>query len=147
MRPLAIGKGAAGFREIAARVLPEFVKGKSPTTGVGALPSGHLIRVVSGNKKEDSALIDIVNDRLRKAGFLKTAKSARASDAEQKMAAVMIRDDIKKADIVINNPAGPCAQPLGCHRVLPAILGERQLTVHWPNGKGGWEKHTYGGAG
>ncbi|WP_158101837.1 DddA-like double-stranded DNA deaminase toxin [Streptomyces swartbergensis] len=78
-------------------------------------------------------MIDIVNDRLRKAGFLKgAAKSARASDVEQKMAATMIRDGVDKAKLVINNPAGQCAQPLGCHRVLDAILGKRQLTYTGP---------------
>jgi RHS repeat-associated protein len=145
-RALGVGKGAAGLKEFATRVIPKFVEGGA-TTGVGSTSSGHAIRLVSGNKRADAELIDIVNDRLRKEGFLKgAAKSARASDVEQKMAATMIRDGVDKAELVINNPAGPCAQPLGCHRVLDAILGKRQLTVHWPNGKGGWENWTYGGA-
>ncbi|WP_328874291.1 RHS repeat-associated core domain-containing protein [Streptomyces sp. NBC_00287] len=147
LRPLSIGKGVAGLKEFAARALPEFIKNKTPTVGVGTHPSGHIIRIISGNKKADAALIGIVNDRLRKAGALGTANSARAADAEQKMAAVMIRDGVEKADIFINNPAGPCSQPLGCHKVLPMILGERQLTVHWPDGMGGWKSNTYGGAG
>ncbi len=147
MRPLSIGKGLAGLKEFAARALPEFVKNKTPTVGVGALPSGDMIRVISGNKKADSALIGIVNDRLRSAGYLGNANSARAADVEQKMAAIMIRDKVTKADLFINNPGGPCSQPLGCHQVLPAILGERQLTVHWPDGMGGWKSNTYGGAG
>ncbi|MEU9228953.1 DddA-like double-stranded DNA deaminase toxin [Streptomyces massasporeus] len=105
------------------------------------------MRLVSGNERADAELKDSVNDRHRKAGFLRgAAKSARASDVEQKMAATMIRDGVDEAELVIDNPAGPCTQPLGCHRVLDAILGKRQLTVHWPNGKGGWENWTYGGA-
>jgi hypothetical protein len=37
-------------------------------------------------------------------------------------------------------------QRLGCNDVLGAILGnEKQLTVHWPDGNGGWESRSYGG--
>ncbi|WP_373462338.1 DddA-like double-stranded DNA deaminase toxin [Streptomyces sp. V3I7] len=62
------------------------------------------------------------------------------------MAGIMIRDDIERAEIVINNPNGPSSQPLGCHKTLDAILGKRRLTVHWPDGKGGYDQWTYGGA-
>lgn len=145
-RALGIGKGAAGLKAFATEVLPKFADG-GKTAGVGATSTGHVYRLISGNKEADAELIGIVNETLRKQGFLKgTSKSARASDVEQKMAGLMIRDNIKKAEIVINNPAGPCSQPLGCHQTLNAILGERQLTVHWPNGKGGYDQWTYGGA-
>lgn len=144
-RALGIGKGAAGFKAFASQVLPEFVE-NGPTVGVGATSSGHVYRLISGNKKADAELIGIVNDSLRKGGFLKGAsRSSRASDVEQKMAALMQRDNIDKAEIFINNPAGPCTQPLGCARVLDTILGKRQLTVHWPDGKGGFEQQIYGG--
>ncbi|MEH0579109.1 RHS repeat-associated core domain-containing protein [Streptomyces sp. B21-108] len=145
-RALGIGEGAAGFRAFASQVLPKFAE-NGPTVGVGATSSGHVYRLISGNKKVDAELIDIVNDSLREGGFLKGAsRSSRASDVEQKMAALMQRDNIDKAEIVINNPAGPCTQPLGCARVLDTILGKRQLTVHWPDGTGGFEQQTYGGA-
>ncbi|MFF7369813.1 RHS repeat-associated core domain-containing protein [Streptomyces tricolor] len=145
-RALGIGRGAAGFKEFATQLLPKFVKG-GKTAGVGASSTGRVYRLVSGNKDTDSELVEIVNGTLREKGYLKGAsRSARASDVEQKMAAIMIRDDLSKAEIVINNPSGPCTQPLGCHRTLDAILGKRQLTVHWPNGKGGYENWTYGGA-
>ncbi|MFB7274420.1 DddA-like double-stranded DNA deaminase toxin [Streptomyces sp. NPDC056244] len=144
-RALGIGKGAVGFKEFATRVLPKFAE-NGPTVGVGATSSGRVYRLVSGNKKADSELIGIVNDSLRKKGFLRGAsRSSRASDVEQKMAAIMERDGIHNAEIVINNPAGPCAQPLGCDRVLSSLLGPRRLTVYWPNGKGGYKQRTYGG--
>jgi hypothetical protein len=92
-------------------------------------------------------LIDIVNQRLQDKGVLPgRATSSRASDAEQKFAAVMLRDKIGKADLYINNPSGPCVQRLGCDDVLSTILGnKKQLTVHWPDGNGGWESRSYGG--
>nr|BAK19873.1 YD repeat protein [Streptomyces rochei] len=145
-RALGIGEGAAGFTEFATRVLPKFVDGGS-TAGVGATSTGRVYRLISGNKKADDQLIGIVNRTLKEKGFLRgAARSSRASDVEQKMAGIMIRDDIDRADIVINNPNGPCRQPLGCHQTLDAILGKRRLTVHWPDGKGGYDQWTYGGA-
>jgi hypothetical protein len=36
---------------------------------------------------------------------------------------------------------------LGCNDVLDTILGDRTLTIHWPDGNGGWVSQTYGGAG
>ncbi|WP_436842758.1 DddA-like double-stranded DNA deaminase toxin [Streptomyces flaveolus] len=143
-RAMGIGRGAAGFKELAARMLPEFIEGKA-TAGVGTTSTGRVYQLVSGNKKADSELIGIVNKTLQEKGVLK-AKSARASDVEQKMAAIMIRDGLDKAEIVINNPTGPCRQPLGCHQTLGPILGKRELTVHWPDGAGGWRSWTYGGA-
>ncbi|MFF9301509.1 DddA-like double-stranded DNA deaminase toxin, partial [Streptomyces sp. NPDC014764] len=145
-RSMGLGKGSAKFKEWAANLLPKFQKN---TEGVAATASGRVYRLKSGQKKEDAALIDIVNNRLRQAGYLKgTSTSARASDVEPKAAAVMIRDGLDEATLIINNPAGPCKQPLGCHATLDAILGEKKkLTVHWPNGRGGYNEHTYGGAG
>jgi hypothetical protein len=32
---------------------------------------------------------------------------------------------------------------MGCDAVLNTMLGTWQLTVHWPNGKGGFNFHTY----
>ncbi|MFF2382632.1 RHS repeat-associated core domain-containing protein [Streptomyces sp. NPDC058108] len=144
-RAVGIGKGAAGFKEFAASVLPKFVEG-GKTYGVGASASGRVYSLRSGYADVDSDLYNIVNDTLRDKGFLKgTSKSLRASDVEQKMAGIMIRDGISKAEIVINNPAGPCTQPLGCNQTLDAILGDRELKVHWPNGRGGFRDETYGG--
>ncbi|MCX4749212.1 hypothetical protein OG455_27530 [Kitasatospora sp. NBC_01287] len=130
----------------AAGILPEFADGGA-TSGLGVAADGRIYNVVSGNKKADADLIAIVNERLRGQGLLPgVASSSRASDAEQKFAAIMLRDGIKKADIVINNPGGPCMQRLGCDNVLGAILGDKELTVHWPDGNGGWKSQQYGGA-
>jgi len=126
--------------------LPEYAGGA--TSGTGVASDGRVYGIVSGNKSADADLLKIVNDRLRAAGSLPgAANSARASDAEQKFAATMIRDGIDNADIVINNPAGPCTVTLGCNDVLSTILGDRTLTVHWPDGNGGWASQTYGGSG
>ncbi|MFD0034089.1 RHS repeat-associated core domain-containing protein [Streptomyces sp. NPDC127172] len=145
MRAMGIAKGAAGLMEFAARVLPAFTKAGA-TAGVGSA-GGHVYKLISGNKKVDAELIEIVNSELRKKGILTGASnSSRASDVEQKMAGIMIRDGISKADVVINNPAGPCPQRLGCLQTLGHILGDKQLTVHWPNGNGGWISQTFGGA-
>ncbi|WP_368855101.1 DddA-like double-stranded DNA deaminase toxin [Streptomyces sp. JV178] len=103
-------------------MLPKFAEGGA-TVGVGATSTGHVYHLVSGNKKADAELIGIVNETLRNQGVLKgTVKSSRASDVEQKMAGLMIRDNVNKAEIVINNPAGPCSQPLGCHQTLNAMI-------------------------
>ncbi|WP_078516489.1 DddA-like double-stranded DNA deaminase toxin [Streptomyces sp. HGB0020] len=146
-RAMGIGRGAVEFKEFATRVLPNFVKGGA-TTGIGATKSGRVFRLVSGNKKADAELLGIVNDTLQKKGILKGAsKSGYASDVEQKMAAIMIRDDIDEAELIINHPNGPCSDvKLGCDAVLPALLGDKkQLTVYWPNGKGGFNREIYGG--
>lgn len=136
-----------GFGEPGERApLPGFAEG-GPTSGLGVTQDGKAYDVVSGNKKADAELINIVNQRLQDKGVLPgRVTSSRASDAEQKFAAVMLRDKIAKADLYINNPSGPCAQRLGCDDVLSTILGnKKQLTVHWPDGNGGWESRSYGG--
>ncbi|MCN9244920.1 sugar-binding protein [Streptomyces sp. RY43-2] len=143
-RALGIGEGVAALRAFALRNLPKYVA-KGKTVGIG-MADGRAFRVASGAKGADQKLIDIVNGKLRERGVLPgAAKSARASDVEQKFAAIMVRDGMKKGDVFINNPAGPCMQRLGCDNVLGVILGDRQLTVHWPNGKGGFNSKTYGG--
>ncbi len=144
-RALGLGEGIAALRAFALKSLPKFVA-KGKTTGIGSA-DGRVFQVTSGVAAGDQKLLDIVNDRLRKAGALPgVAKSTRASDVEQKFAAMMVAQKIDKGDIVINNPAGPCAQRLGCDAALPLILRERTLTVHWPDGKGGFNSKTYGGA-
>jgi hypothetical protein len=74
------------------------------------------------------------------------AKSWRASDVEQKFVAIMDRDSISDANLVINFPTGPCGDPrLGCDNVLDTLLGsERSLTVHWQDASGAWQNRRYG---
>ena len=131
--------------EVGAR-LPSYTGGE--TSGIGVAAGGRVYDVVSGSKNADADLLETVNNRLRSAGRLPgTARSARASDAEQKFAAIMIRDGIENANLVINNPVGPCTVILGCDDVPDTILGNKTLTVHWPDGDGGWMSHTYGRVG
>ncbi|WP_345033016.1 polymorphic toxin-type HINT domain-containing protein [Kutzneria kofuensis] len=125
--------------------LPRYTPG-GPTSGTGKAADGRIYDVVSGNKQQDADLLNIVNNVLRSKGRLPgLATSARASDVEQKFAAIMIRDGIDDANIVINNPTGPCDVRLGCDDVLDDLLGRKKLTVHWPDGNGGWTSKQYGG--
>ncbi|MFI9387758.1 polymorphic toxin-type HINT domain-containing protein [Kutzneria sp. NPDC052558] len=125
--------------------LPKFTP-KGPTSGTGVAADGRTYNLISGNKLNDARLIDIINDKLQKKGILKgSSTSARASDVEQKFAAIMIRDGIDSGDVIINNPDGPCRQQLGCDAVLDALLDKKTLTVHWPDGSGGWLSKPYGG--
>jgi hypothetical protein len=133
----AFSSGLAG----AADGLPAY-DGK--TAGVGEV-NGTIYNVISGNKKADAQLISTVNSRLRAAGLLKgTSNSQRASDVEQKFAAMMSQGG-GEGTLVINNLEGPCPQPLGCNHTLPAILGNSKLTVYWPRSDGGWWMKEYGG--
>jgi hypothetical protein len=69
--------------------------------------------------------------------------SGDANHVEQKFAAMMITDGISSADLVINNPTGPCgATPSSCSATLNRILGNRSLTVWHPDGNGGWTPTT-----
>ncbi|MFJ9639219.1 DddA-like double-stranded DNA deaminase toxin [Streptomyces sp. NPDC101178] len=125
------------------RALP-FKKG-GKTQGLGVYRDARIHLVNSGNKAVDDDLWRIANERLREVGIRRgSATSATASDVEQKFVAMMIRDKVNKAEVVINNPSGPCRQPMGCDAVLNTMLGERQLRVHWPNGRGGFTSHLYG---
>jgi len=128
-----------------AKDLPEYVNGGA-TSGRAVTSDGRTYDVVSGEKKASSALLDIVNARLRQAGRLPgRSTSARASDAEQKFAAMMWRDQIDDADLVINNPSGPCKVRLGCNDTLTDILGpNKQLRVHWFDPEDGWRMTPYG---
>lgn len=71
----------------------------------------------SSDKVNHSSLIDDVNDKV---GVLRgSSRSSRASDLKQKnFAALMNREGIVEADVVINNPHGPCRQPLGCDQIF-----------------------------
>ncbi|WP_331758859.1 RHS repeat-associated core domain-containing protein [Streptomyces anulatus] len=118
---------------------------KTKTQGLGVYPDGRIHLINSGNKAIDKDLMQIANKRLKEVGVTRgTSTSGAASDVEQKFVAMMIRDGANKAEVVINNPGGPCPGRMGCDAVLSTMLGKRQLTVHWPNGAGGYSHHTYG---
>ncbi|MEU5977150.1 RHS repeat-associated core domain-containing protein [Streptomyces sp. NPDC047315] len=125
--------------------LPAYKAG-GPTSGRAVSADGTAYDLVSGNTKEDAALVDWVNGTLRERGVLPGAsKSWRASDVEQKFAAIMARDGIADADLVINFPTGPCTVRLGCDQVMDTLLGgERSLTVHWQGTDGAWQSRRYG---
>ncbi|WP_280687130.1 MULTISPECIES: ricin-type beta-trefoil lectin domain protein [unclassified Kitasatospora] len=140
----AVQKSLTVFdRDAEAAKLPAYAGGA--TSGRAIAANGKAYDLVSGN--QDAALIDWVNSTLRQLGILKgVAKSGRAADVEQKFAAIMARDGIARADLVINFPTGPCTVRLGCDDVMDALLGStRTLTVHWRDADGAWHDLTYGG--
>lgn len=123
--------------------LPRFDGGQ--TMGHYMDKDGSILELASGRDPGHKWLIDAVNKRLKdKLGH--TYNSDRADHVEQKFAGLMLENGIDRAEIVINNPAGPCVDigGLGCDQVLNVLLGNKSLTVHWPDGKGGFESHTYG---
>ncbi|MEU5083618.1 MULTISPECIES: Imm1 family immunity protein [Streptomyces] len=73
-------------------------------------------------------MIDIVHKTLRDKGVTET-RSACAGDVGQGMAAIVIRDDVSKVEVVINNPSGPCRQRLRCHRTLDALFTNEKVMV------------------
>ncbi|WP_344496141.1 polymorphic toxin-type HINT domain-containing protein [Nonomuraea monospora] len=122
--------------------LPPFAP-KGPTSGRGKAADGTTYNIKSG--RQDPDLSDWVNDKLRKTNHLKgNAKAWTSTHVEAKMAAIMDRDGITKAELDINNPNGPCAVELGCDRILDDLLGDNELTVRWPGSPP--EGKTYGGS-
>ncbi|WP_187645817.1 polymorphic toxin-type HINT domain-containing protein [Streptomyces sp. TRM49041] len=126
--------------------LQKYVEG-GPTSGRAVTNDGRSYPdLVSGNKKLNASLINWVNQTLRRKGKLGNATSSRASDVEQKFAAIMARDGIKEADLVINFPTGPCEVKLGCDQVLDALLEDVGiLRVRWKE-NGVWQMNVYGRA-
>jgi hypothetical protein len=114
------------------------------TQGLGLSPDGKIYLVNSGNKAIDDELWKLANKRLAEVGPRKGgATSGAAADVEQKFAAIMFRDKINKADVVINNSRGPCRQTMGCDQLLNRLLGTKELTAHWPDAAGAWRSHPY----
>ncbi|HEV2372371.1 MAG TPA: LamG-like jellyroll fold domain-containing protein [Streptosporangiaceae bacterium] len=126
--------------------LPQFVE-NGETRGRGMAADGRTYDLRSGQRVADADLISIVNGRLNEAGLLQgSSTSVNADHVEQKFVAIMLRDNINEADLVINHPGGPCpAAILGCMDALDPLLGKgRILTVHWPNGSGGYWSVPFG---
>jgi hypothetical protein len=68
------------------------------------------------------------------------------SHAELKAALAMSDHGVKKADLAINNPGGPCEGPIGCDGLLERYLQPgSSLTVHWPTESGSMGSKTYTG--
>ncbi|MFF2146240.1 polymorphic toxin-type HINT domain-containing protein [Kitasatospora sp. NPDC058190] len=120
---------------------------KVGTLGVGKSDTGLKFELVSGDTVKDAELIDWVNKQLREAGRLPgTSTSWRASDVEQKFAALMHTKGIDRAELVINYPGGPCPNKLGCQDVMNLLVGpNKRLEVHWPDKDGNWQMTPFGG--
>lgn len=72
------------------------------------------------------------------------APIARAADVELKLAAHMVRNDIREASVTINNV--PCIGPASCDTLVPVMLPEgSRLTVHGTKPDGTPTTTTYEG--
>lgn len=123
--------------------LPVFDEEGSRTTHGRAVDRrGREYELRSGDKRRDAALIDAAHERLRQRGLLGPhTRSAATADVEQKFATRMRLEGIDEADLVINNPNGPCPSRLGCQQTLPIHLDPGQrLTVHWRDKGGNWHR-------
>ena len=99
--------------------------GPRTTHGRGVDADGREYQFSSSNQ-QDKELIAATNDRLRQRGYLPgRATSSRASDVEQKVATQMRLHGTERADLVVNNPDGPCRVRLGCDQSLPGPARSR----------------------
>ncbi|MFB7618903.1 polymorphic toxin-type HINT domain-containing protein [Kitasatospora sp. NPDC056181] len=126
--------------------LPVFEK---TTYGVAQFNGGSPFKMWSGDRVNSMDLMRKVSDKLREAGILKgeSSISGQADHVEQKLAAMMMDDaSIVEAEVVINNPNGPCITDpyLGCDAVLNLLVGDKSFKVHWPDGKGGFKDQAFG---
>ncbi|WP_197288716.1 DddA-like double-stranded DNA deaminase toxin [Nocardia sp. NRRL S-836] len=81
----------------------------------------------------DDPTADDVWRLLREAGLPRPGRPFTASHAEMKLAAHMRANDVRHAEIVINNV--PCKLDFGCEALLGVVLPEGfSLTVHGTNG-------------
>ncbi len=75
-----------------------------------------------------------------------TSDMAIRDHVEAHAAAEMRLRGATSADLWINNATGPCGGPRGCDSNLAHMLPENStLTVHYPDGNGGWSQKTYRG--
>jgi hypothetical protein len=120
--------------------------GDRTTYGRAVDADGAQYQTRSDFMRDDRAEIDAVNERLQERAGV-TYRSGNAHHAEQKFAAGMANDPhITEADLVINNPAGPCPGRLGCDDTLPVLLRPDQtLRVHWRDANGDWQMTPYQG--
>jgi RHS repeat-associated protein len=130
---VVLGAGGIGSP---ANNLPAFVRGGKT---VGILNIGNSQEpLVSGRNGPAS---DMSEDA---PGM--TASMAIRDHVEAHAAARMRQTGANTAELWINNPNGPCQGPMGCDSNLPHMLSENaSLTVHWPDGMGGWNSKTYVG--
>ena len=128
--------------------LPRYGENGAQTTfGRAVDDTGRTYEIHSGDKLRHARLIEATNRRLRERHLLLGhAKSGRASDVEQKFATWMRLEGVREADLVINNPKGPCRPRLGCTRTVPQLLDPGQrLTVHWRDANGQWQRRVFEG--
>jgi len=132
--------------DLGSRMPVHGANGDRTTYGRAVDSNGREHSTRSGHKSEDREQIEAVNERLRERGMPYRA-SGNAHHAEQKFAARMHNEGIDDADLVINNPQGPCTTRLGCDESIPRLLGPNQrLRVHWRDENGNWQMTPYEGA-
>ncbi|MFB7234857.1 DddA-like double-stranded DNA deaminase toxin [Streptomyces sp. NPDC056269] len=100
--------------------------------------------LASGRQKQDAELIDWVNKKMLKEGVTTGYKTGNRFHTEPKFVAIMKLKVVKDADLVINNPEGPCPVIQGCDATLSALLKDvGVLRVHWKDIDGVWHSEQY----
>ncbi|THV23554.1 DddA-like double-stranded DNA deaminase toxin [Glycomyces paridis] len=127
--------------------LPVFERkrGSTPRThGEMRYPDGTRTRFASG---EDATTPRIREHMWEHTGPVRSPQGFWSeSHAELKAALAMSDHRVKRADIVINNPGGPCEGRIGCDGLLARYLQPGSvLTVHWPGGDGSTRSKRYTG--
>jgi hypothetical protein len=107
------------------------------TGAVYRFTSGGKTILENGEPRPDDALIKDAEDTV---WTVYEKQPYKATDVEQKAAAMMRIRGIEDADLVIDHPNGPCTavNGTGCAQVLDDVLPQgAKLTVHYPGGPNG----------
>lgn len=120
---------------------------RSKTRAVLHTGDGRRIELVSGGDASTQQVRDHMWDHI--GAIKRPATFGAESDVELKAAVILAeaKQHPQHANIVINNPRGPCLGDYGCDSLLPQYLPPGStLTVHWPGGEGGaMTSRTYTG--
>lgn len=127
--------------------LPAFERkrGSTPRThGVAQFGDGTRMTFVSG---EDETTPRIREHMWQHTGPVRSPKGFWSeSHAELKAALAMSDHGVKRAELVINNPNGPCEGPIGCNGLIARYLQPGAvLTVHWRGADGTMQSKRYTG--
>lgn len=132
------------------RDMPPFEPDRK-THGRAVGKGGKIESVVSGEfdpttREYDPRYVDGVKLARRLGKVPPKGKLTAAGDVELKWALQMRKDGVKRSQVTINNPQGPCQGELSCDTLLPIWLDQdSELTVHWRDEQGRDQSKTYMG--
>ena len=143
---------AGGGRNPSAhlRDMPPFEPSRK-THGRAVGKGGKIESVVSGEldpttREYDPRYVEGVKLARRLGKVPPKGKLTAAGDVELKWALQMRKDGVKRSQVAINNPQGPCQGELSCDTLLPVWLDQdSELTVHWRDEQGRDQSKTYMG--